>query len=52
MAVFEGSQLLETLDVRRRIEDALPHLEALLPAVHREAAVAAAARWAAPGSTN
>lgn len=45
-------QLLETLDVRRRIEDALPHLEALLPAVHREAAVAAAARWAAPGSTN
>jgi uncharacterized protein len=45
-------EFLETLDVRRRVEDALPLLQAALSSVHREAAVSAAARWAPPGSTN
>lgn len=48
----ELQRLLETLDVRRRLELALPMLEARLASVHREAAAAAAARWAAPGSAN
>jgi len=48
----ELQRLLETLDVRRRLELALPMLEERLKVVHREAAAAAAARWAAPGSTN
>lgn len=48
----ELQQVLEALDVRRRLEFALPLLEQRLKAVHREAAAAAAARWAAPGSTN
>jgi len=44
--------LLETLDVRSRLENALPLLEAAIVVAHREAALAAAARWASPGSTN
>jgi Lon protease-like protein len=48
----ELQQLLETLDVRRRLETALPLLEAAITTAHREAAVAAAARWAKPGSSN
>ena len=48
----ELQALLETLDVRRRLEEALPFLEAALARVHREAAISAAARWAPPGSHN
>ncbi len=44
--------LLETLDVRRRLEGAVSFLEAMLARAHRDAAAATAARWAAPGSEN
>jgi hypothetical protein len=44
--------VLETLDVRRRLEAALTLLEAALTVAHRDAAAGAAARWAAPGSAN
>lgn len=45
-------ELLETLDVRLRLEATLPLLQAALSLVHRTAAVSAAARWAPPGSNN
>ena len=45
-------RLLETLDVRRRLEDALALLEAALPPVHRQAAAAVAARWGRLDRTN
>jgi Lon protease-like protein len=48
----ELQRLLETLDVRQRLEMALPLLEAAIATAHRDAAVAAAARWAQPGSSN
>jgi Lon protease-like protein len=50
--VEDLQQLLQTFDVRRRLEDAMPLLEDVLAATHREAAAAAVARWAAPGMTN
>ena len=49
---FELQRLLETLEVRRRLETALPLLDAVIANAHRQAAVAAAARWAAPGLAN
>jgi Lon protease-like protein len=48
----ELQQLLETVDVRRRLEVALALLEAAIAQAHRDAAASAAARWAAPFSSN
>ena len=45
-------RLLETLDVRRRLEDALPLVEGALAAAHREAAAAVAARWGGYNRSN
>jgi Lon protease-like protein len=45
-------QLLETLDVGRRLDDALALLETAVVVAQHNAALAAAARWAPPGSTN